>query len=75
LKKRHVECLLADYDADPVSALTAALRITLEMPDATWPMLVAAAPIDAARRRSLLSADESRLDQLVAELNEFRCIT
>jgi hypothetical protein len=55
--------------------LTTALRITLDMPDATWPMLVGAAPIDAVRRQRLLSADESSLDQLVTDLNEFRSIT
>lgn len=74
LKKRHVERLLASYDADPVGALTAALRVALDLPDASWPALLAAAPIDAARRQRLLSADESALDQLVTELNEFRCV-
>ncbi|MEP7202841.1 MAG: hypothetical protein ABI894_09540 [Ilumatobacteraceae bacterium] len=54
--------------------MTTALRITVEMPEATWSALVAAAPIDAARRERLLSADEPSLDRLAAELNEFRCI-
>ena len=75
LKKRDGERLLAEYDADPVGALTTALRITLDMPDATWPMLGAAAPIDDVKRQRLLSADQSSLDQLVTDLNEFRSFT
>jgi hypothetical protein len=34
--------------------------------------LLAAAPIEAARRERLLAGDESSLDQLAGELNEFR---
>lgn len=72
LKKVHAERLLAGYDADPIAALTSAMRVVLEMPDAEWPALLAAAPIDDDRRRRLLAADETTLDQLVAELNERR---
>jgi hypothetical protein len=72
LKKVHAERLLADYDADPVAALTSALQVVLEMPDAEWTALVAAAPIDDGRRQRLLAADEAILDQLAAELNERR---
>ena len=75
LKKSHVERLLVDYDADPVAALSAALRVVLDMPGADWATLLAAAPLDAARRRLLLDADESSLDQLAAELNERRALT
>ena len=42
------------------------------MPDATWPTLVDAAPIDATTRQRLLSGDQTTLDQLVIDLNEFR---
>jgi hypothetical protein len=72
LKKRDVECLLADYDADPVDALTNALRITLDQPDASWRALLAAAPITAARRQLLLDEEQHALDALVVELNELR---
>ena len=72
LKKVDAERLLAGYDADPIATLTSALRIVLDMPDAGWAALVAAAPIDADRRGRLLSHDESSLDQLATELNEFR---
>ncbi len=72
LKKVDVERLLADYDTDPVAVLTTALRIILDMPEATWTKLLAAAPIDADRRQRLQSADESSLDQLASELNERR---
>lgn len=74
LKKIDVERLLTDYDADPVAALLAALRIVLQMPNADWAALVAAAPIDAARRGRLLALDETSLDQLAKELNERRTI-
>jgi hypothetical protein len=72
LKKVEAERLLADYDADPIAALATALRIVLDMPDATWPALVAAAPIDADQRRRLVVADIGSLDQLATELNEHR---
>jgi hypothetical protein len=72
LKKTHVEQLLADYDTDPVAALSVALRIVLDMPDAEWAALLAATPLDATRRRLLIASDESSLDQLAAELNERR---
>jgi hypothetical protein len=63
---------MADYDADPIGALSAAMRIVLDMPDATWEMLVAAAPIDSYRKQRLLSGDESSMDRMAAELNEHR---
>lgn len=72
LKKVDAECLLADFDTDPIGALTAALRIVLDRPDSSWAALLAAAPIDADRRQRLQSADEPSLDQLAAELNERR---
>ena len=74
LTKAQVERLLADYDADPIGAVTTALRRVLRMPDATWPELLAAAPIDAGRRQLLLSGDQASLDRLAAELNERRCL-
>jgi hypothetical protein len=74
LKKLDVERLLAGYDTDSIASLTAALRIALDMPDAGWAALIAAAPFDADRRGRLLSHDVSSLDQLAAELNEFRSI-
>ncbi len=72
LKKTQVERLLTDYDADPVAALSAALRIVLAAPDAEWGELLAAAPLDDTRRRLLIDGDEASLDQLAAELNERR---
>ncbi len=75
LKKTQVERLLGDYDADPVAALSAALRVVLDMPDDDWPALLAAAQLDAARRQQLLDVDASSLDQLAAELNERRDLT
>lgn len=75
LKKAQVERLLGDYDADPVAALSAALRVVLDMPDDDWLALLAAAPLDAARRQQMLDGDASSLDQLAAELNERRDLT
>ena len=72
LKKTQGERLLTDFDADPVTALTAALRIVLAAPDAEWVELLAAAPLDDTRRQLLIDGDEASLDQLAAELNERR---
>ena len=74
LTKADVEHLLANYDADPSAALTIALRIVLEMPEADWTGLVATARFDDDRRRLLLSHDEASLDQLTRELNETRSL-
>jgi hypothetical protein len=74
LKKADAERMLAGYDNDPIAALTTALRLVLGMPDASWLELLAAAPIDAARRELLLVADQTALDQLAAELNERRTL-
>ena len=74
LRKAEVERLLADYDADPTGALTAALRTTLAMPGATWDELLAVAPMEPERRRRLLDRDVVALDRLAAELNERRSL-
>lgn len=66
--------MLNDYDANPVGALTTALRVILHMPDASWAELLKAAPIDAGRRELLLSDDQASLDDLAAELNERRSL-
>ena len=67
-----MEHLLGSYDADPIAALRVALRVVLDMPDADWQALVAAAPVDAARRDLLLAGDQASLDDLAKELNEHR---
>jgi len=66
-----VERLLAEYEGDPVGALTRALQVALES-DASWPELIEAATKDVARRRQLLALDVGALDGLVRELNELR---
>ena len=75
LTKRDVETMMRGYDADPVAALTVALRRTLEMagdaaPD--WADLLAAAPLPDDRREALVRGDQAALDDLAAELNEER---
>jgi hypothetical protein len=72
LGKADVEALLAAYDADPVGALTAALRLVLEQPSWSWDDLVAALP--PSRRAGLLAQDPDALDALAAELNELRTV-
>jgi hypothetical protein len=72
LRKTEAEQLLTDYDTDPVAALSVALRIILDAPDADWVTLIAAAPIDANRRRLLFDSDQTTLDGLASELNERR---
>lgn len=75
LKKADVEQLMADYDADPVGALTGALRVALDEPDLEWTALVKAAGFSCARRIRLQGNDPAALDELAAELNELRIVT
>jgi hypothetical protein len=75
LTKRDVEALLSRYDADPVAALTVALRIVLGRPGDGFEALVTAAPLDDRRRRSLLERDVRALDELAQNLNESRMLT
>ena len=70
LRKRDVEALLRDYDADPVGALERALRIVCDRPGASFAELVADLP--AGDR--LLAGDVDALDALAAELNERRAL-
>jgi hypothetical protein len=72
LTKRDVEALLGSYDADPVGALTTALRSTLERPLATWDELVADPAFDTAERVALRERQTPALDALAARLNEER---
>ncbi|MEO6126345.1 MAG: hypothetical protein ABIR32_21810 [Ilumatobacteraceae bacterium] len=74
LSKRNVEGLFAIYDADPVAALTIALRRVLDQDDATWPELLASAPITDTRRAALLVGEQGALDALAAQLNELRSL-
>ena len=72
LRKSDVERLLAEYDADPVGALTVALRVTLDEPALDWTDLVKMAGFDCATRIRLQAADPSALDALLVDLNELR---
>ena len=74
LRKRDVEELMARYDHDPVVALTAALRIALDQPNADWSQLLLAAGFSDRRRRSLEQLDPDALDELLTELNELRTV-
>ncbi|MBI4882734.1 MAG: hypothetical protein HY826_01615 [Actinobacteria bacterium] len=72
LNKRHVEALLGNYDAQPIVALTAALRVVLDEPDADWQALIGASGLPAERRQRLLAGEQAALDLLARELNELR---
>ncbi len=72
LKKKDVEALLRDYDSDPIGALTAALRVVLDQPDANWLVLLSAANLPDRRLQRLQDGDQTALDELAAELNETR---
>ena len=72
MNKTAAERLLAGYDADPIAALTVALRVVLDLGDASWTQLLNAAPIDDRRRQLLQSGDQCALDDVAAELNERR---
>jgi hypothetical protein len=72
LKKAHVEALLHDFDADPIGALTRALRVTLDKPDDEWLALLSRAPMAPIRRDRLRAGEQAAPDELAAELNEQR---
>jgi hypothetical protein len=75
LRKADVERLLATYDDDPVAALAAALRVTLDAPDLDWTALVKRAGFTCARRIRLQAAETAALDELLTELNELRALS
>jgi hypothetical protein len=74
LGKRHVEQLLDRIDSDPEAALTEALRVVLGRPDASWPQLVAAAPLTDEERHRLLDDEVAARDALTARLVEQRTL-
>ena len=74
LRKVDVERLLDAYNADPIGALTVALRLVLDQPADSWHALVSAAPVDVDRRCALLAGDQASLDALLRELNELRSL-
>ena len=72
LGKAHVEALLTTYDATPVEALIAAMRIVFASPTLEWAELVQLADFPPERRARLLASEPVALDELAAELNELR---
>ena len=74
LKKSDVERMMADYDRDPVTSLTTALRVTLDQPDLEWTALVKLAGFNCARRIRLQAHETAALDELLVELNEARTV-
>lgn len=74
LRKRDVEILLATYDADPVAALTVALRRVLDRPGAAWPDLLAASGLPDDTVEALRTGRPAALDDLATTLNELRTL-
>lgn len=74
LTKADAVALLDTFDADPVAALTTALRRVLVLPDATWTELVEATGWSDARQLAVRSGDQRALDELAQELNELRTL-
>lgn len=70
-----MEELFGTYDADPIRALSVALRAVLDEPaDTAWPELLARATITDSLRAALLNGEQAALDALAADLNEFRSL-
>ena len=75
LTKADVVRLVDGYDADPIGALSTALRRALDADDgADWSELLGLAPFDDARRAALAALDQGALDGLLVELNEQRSV-
>jgi hypothetical protein len=83
LGKRHVEELLERYDADPVGALTIAMRVVMGVnddssgdagSDSELDGLVQRAGFDPVRARAIAQRRPEALDALAAELNELRTL-
>jgi len=74
LTKRDAEELMNSYDANPLQALTHALRIVTGMPNASWNSLIAQVSTDLKQRKLLYAFDQQCLDQLAQGLNESRTL-
>lgn len=75
LTKADVVRLVDRYDADPIGALSDALRRVLDTDDhVAWPALLELAPFDTRRRAALAAFDQRALDELLVELNEQRSL-
>lgn len=75
LTKADVVRLVDGYDADPVGALSTALRRVLDADhSADWPTLLSLAPLGDRRRDALAALDQRALDELLVELNEQRSL-
>ena len=66
--------MLDSYDGDPVTALTTALRLTLEVDDATWDELILLAGVTESERKALSAHETAALDELLKKLVEKRSL-
>lgn len=74
LSDLDVERLRQDYPADPVAALTNALRAVLGMPDSEMAALTKAADFTCDRRIRLSALDQTTLDEVAAGLGRLRTL-
>lgn len=66
--------MLDSYDGDPVTALTTALCLTLEVDDATWDELILLAGVTESERKALSAHETAALDELLKKLVEKRSL-
>ena len=66
--------MLDSYDQDPVTALTTALRLTLEVDEVTWDELAQLAGVTESQREALSAHETAALDELLKKLVENRSL-
>ena len=66
--------MLDSYDQDPVTALTTALRLTLEVDAVTWDELTQLAGVTESQREALLTHETAALDEVLKLLVEKRSL-
>ena len=66
--------MLDSYDADPVTALTTALLLTLEVDEVTWDELAQLAGVTESQREALLAHKTPALDEVLKLLVEKRSL-
>ncbi len=66
--------MLDSYDADPVTALTTALLLTLEVDEVTWDELAQLAGVTESQREALSAQETPALDEVLKLLVEKRSL-
>ncbi len=66
--------MLDSYDQDPVTALTTALCLTLEVDEGSWDELILLAGVTESQRKALSAHETAALDELLKKLVENRSL-